>query len=1170
MNKLFTKIAGLSIGLAMAIGVGVAVSANQDAMPVHALTASDISSTPASSVEDGAKYVIASGTSGNVYLAAKGSSTWGTAVAIGSAYEFTAEGSGTTGFALKCKDGYLTPKTSSSNTFLAYGSTKVTCNLSSGAIVSNANTSYQLRQNGTSGYRWYSSSTGTAAKLYKINATTPVTGVSVAPTSVTLGVGATQQLTPTITPSNATNKNVTYSSSANSIATVNTNGIITAVAAGSATITVTTEDGNKTATCAVTVTAPISVTGVSLNKASTTIEAGQIDTLIATVTPANASNKSVTWTTSDSDVATVAGGVVTAKGAGTATITATTVDGGFTATCSVKVTAPANVTFIAGTDTGTATGQNDSGTLTKSGISFYCSGWKNDSGNYRLYSGKTVTFTSTIGNMAKIEFTGTESSYKISNMGSETTGTLVTDATNNKSTWTGSATTVSFEMTAQGRASQVVVTMESTDPFVELDPSSATSVNMLDGDTNSTVKILAKNIDDYTAWALTFDEDGDEGLTSSDYVTVVPGAFSNNVSTFAITAKKVGSTILNIQLDGTDCEDTVEITIGQKPASITITHSDVYVEDSKLQLDLKAGGAYKQMTFSGEDIRGNTYAVAAADVTPSIQSGSSYVTVSGTRITPTSTAGIAVVRYTLNDLTSVYVDLTVNVISDRNVSVNSITYVASASGVQGDPLEVSDIISATSTTTLFGETGTIADGEYLFAYSNNRSIAVELGNFVYEITDDTLDAGEFENREIFVFVSFDESYVSSTHVDIEVADRPLTAISLDTGASLSINRNTSHQLEVSYTPYNTTSTRAVTYAITASSSESSITVSNSGLISAGSKIGSTATIKVTSQFSVDIYASVNVAVTREAMTITYDIPEEWVETDASDLAVGDQVILTGVKNSVTYAAGTYSGSGNNVPADTTNTLTVSGTKVTGVVSTMIYTLEEGTVDGSVAFKDSSGKYLYAASSSSNYMKSQDEIDGNASFVLNSDGTVVAQGTSTHNYMRYNNSSTSNLFSCYASTGTTGTLVQFYKLTGGSDTITVGDDLFNDLMDYYYSGDFFECDPDGATFDGDGWNDVGEVLADYKDTYKLNYARANASGNEVEQFLATYDYVVAKHGASYDYLGRIASGKISTAIVISPLNAVSKNTGTTIAIIAISVVSLAAIGGYFLFRKKKEN
>lgn len=89
------------------------------------------------------------------------------------------------------------------------------------------------------------------------SSTVAVTGVSVSPTSASLDVDGTQQLTATISPSNATNQNVTWSSSNSSVATVNSNGLVTAIAAGSATITVTTEDGNKTATCAVTVTAPI-------------------------------------------------------------------------------------------------------------------------------------------------------------------------------------------------------------------------------------------------------------------------------------------------------------------------------------------------------------------------------------------------------------------------------------------------------------------------------------------------------------------------------------------------------------------------------------------------------------------------------------------------------------------------------------------------------------------------------------------------------------------------------------------------------------------------------------------------------------------------------------------------------------------------------------------------
>ena len=83
----------------------------------------------------------------------------------------------------------------------------------------------------------------------------------------------------------------------------------------------------------------ISVTGVSLNKDSTTIKVGGAETLTASISPRKASNKTVTWSTSDSDVATVSGGTIRGIAEGTATITVTTADGGFTDTCTVTVSA---------------------------------------------------------------------------------------------------------------------------------------------------------------------------------------------------------------------------------------------------------------------------------------------------------------------------------------------------------------------------------------------------------------------------------------------------------------------------------------------------------------------------------------------------------------------------------------------------------------------------------------------------------------------------------------------------------------------------------------------------------------------------------------------------------------------------------------------------------------
>ncbi|WP_271781866.1 Ig-like domain-containing protein [Aquimarina algiphila] len=280
--------------------------------------------------------------------------------------------------------------------------------------------------------------------------TIAVTGVSVSPTTASIDVGQTSNLTTTVAPVNATNKNVTWSSSNTAIATVNTSGVVTGISAGAVTITVTTVDGNLTATSAITVnavntadcsaaptgltvsnvtdtsatlsfdntasdtrtfelrsyapgtftgnvsvgassyasapvgstsitinglvagttydfvfralcvggtpgvsttspivtgttsggTTTIAVTGVSVSPTTASIDVGQTSNLTATVAPANATNKNVTWSSSNTAIATVNGtGVVTGVDAGTATITATSVDGNFTATSTITVNA---------------------------------------------------------------------------------------------------------------------------------------------------------------------------------------------------------------------------------------------------------------------------------------------------------------------------------------------------------------------------------------------------------------------------------------------------------------------------------------------------------------------------------------------------------------------------------------------------------------------------------------------------------------------------------------------------------------------------------------------------------------------------------------------------------------------------------------------------------------
>lgn len=152
-------------------------------------------------------------------------------------------------------------------------------------------------------------------------------------TSLEMELDETAQLTATVLPEDAENKEVSWSSSDSKIATVDANGLVTAVAAGKATVTA--SCGNITADCAVTVNGRKSES-ITLDKESITLFEGETEQLTATVLPADAEDKTVTWTSSDNSVATVDGnGLVTAVAEGNATITATNTT--LSATCAVTV-----------------------------------------------------------------------------------------------------------------------------------------------------------------------------------------------------------------------------------------------------------------------------------------------------------------------------------------------------------------------------------------------------------------------------------------------------------------------------------------------------------------------------------------------------------------------------------------------------------------------------------------------------------------------------------------------------------------------------------------------------------------------------------------------------------------------------------------------------------------
>ncbi len=170
--------------------------------------------------------------------------------------------------------------------------------------------------------------------------TVAVSGVSLSKTTLSLVEGGSETLTATVAPSNATNKAVSWKSSDAGTATVDSNGKVTAVKAGSATITVTTSDGGKTATCSVTVTAKeVVVEGLAIDPATLEIKEGLTAQMKVVLTPAEASEPEIKWKSTNTEAATVDdSGLVTALKEGKTRIVATVDGTQIEAICEVTVT----------------------------------------------------------------------------------------------------------------------------------------------------------------------------------------------------------------------------------------------------------------------------------------------------------------------------------------------------------------------------------------------------------------------------------------------------------------------------------------------------------------------------------------------------------------------------------------------------------------------------------------------------------------------------------------------------------------------------------------------------------------------------------------------------------------------------------------------------------------
>ena len=324
-------------------------------------------------------------------------------------------------------------------------------------------------------------------------------------------------------------------------------------------------------------------------------------------------------------------------------------------------------------------------------------------------------------------------------------------------------------------------------------------------------------------------------------------------------------------------------------------------------------------------------------------------------------------------------------------------------------------------------------------------------------------------------------------------------------------------------------------------------------------------------------------------------PGYFLVKDVNNLSVGDTVVIAAFNYD--YAMSSTQGNNNRAGVEITKDSSDSSMTIASGVQT--FTLAEGTTSGTWAFSTGSG-YIYAASSSSNYLRTETNISANSSFTVTISNTgqasVIANGSNSHKTMSYNSGNT--IFSCYTAIQGSG-YVCLYKLSEPMDEPINNLDLKVQHVVVEYANAFNTslediCVGIGQTDTDDlssewstlstqftSWftNNGKELTSDEKTFAKALFANASsvdknvvATADSLQHMLAKYDYIVAHYSAiGCNVFLKTEAGRGAVQVSSGRLvaNSLLNNGSATAIIIVSSMIGLSAVGGYFFLRKRKE-